>query len=71
MSESDPSGYHDSPDTSDGAVTPGAEQTGAEQTDAEQTGAPEDERPEADATLTTDDDAQRDGSVERPGNEPD
>jgi len=66
MSESDPSGYHDSPDTSDGAVTPGGEQT-----DADQTGAPENDRPEADATLTTDDDAQRDGSVERPGNEPD
>ncbi|MCU1668682.1 MAG: hypothetical protein JWP40_1609 [Blastococcus sp.] len=56
MSESDPSGYHDSPDTTDGAVTPGAEQPGG---------------PEGDAVLTTDDDAQREDSVLRPGNEPD
>jgi hypothetical protein len=56
MSETDPSGYGDSPDTTDGAVAPGAEQV--EGTDGE-------------ATLTTDDDAQREDSVERPGNEPD
>jgi hypothetical protein len=60
MSESDPSGFGDSPDTTDGAVAPGAEQTGGP-----------DDRPEGDATLTTDDDAQRDDSIERPGNEPD
>jgi hypothetical protein len=56
MSESDPSGYSDSPDTSDGAVAAGAEQV---------------EGAEGAATLTTDDDAQREDSVERPGNEPD
>jgi hypothetical protein len=56
MSESDPSGYHDSPDTTDGAVAPRDEQT---------------DGPEEEATLTTDDDAQRDDSVLRPGNQPD
>jgi hypothetical protein len=55
MSESDPTGYGESPDTSDGPVA-------EKQTD---------EAPEGDATLTTDDDAQRDDGVMRPGNEPD
>ena len=55
MSESDPTGYRESPDTPDGPV--GEDQTG----DAEA----------ADATLTTDEDAQRDDSIMRPGNEPD
>jgi hypothetical protein len=55
MSESDPSGYRESPDTTDGPV--GEDQTG----DGEA----------ADATLTTDEDAQRDDSIMRPGNEPD
>jgi hypothetical protein len=53
MSESDPSGYGDSPDTTD--------------PDKTATGAGSD----SDATLTTDDEAQRDDAVERPGNEPD
>jgi hypothetical protein len=54
---SDPTGYQDSPDTTDPA---GASATdGAETTDA------------ADATLTTDDDAQADDGVVRPGNQPD
>ena len=56
MSESDPSGYGDSPDTSD-ATTGGA--AGAE------------DETDSTATLTTDDEAQREDSVERPGNEPD
>jgi hypothetical protein len=56
MSESDPSGYGDSPNTSDAPVGGAA---GAE----DDTGSA--------ATLTTDDDAQREDSVERPGNEPD
>ena len=55
MSESDPTGYGESPDTIDGPVA--ENQTG--------------EAPEGDATLTTDDDAQRDDGVMRPGNEPD
>jgi hypothetical protein len=52
MSESDPSGYQDSPDTTDPAPS-------AEGTD------------EGSATLTTDDDAQQDDGIVRPGNEPD
>jgi hypothetical protein len=55
MSESDPSGYRDSPDTTD----PDGTGTG--------TGA----SGGSDGTLTTDDSAQREDSVERPGNEPD
>jgi hypothetical protein len=53
MSEVDPSGYDDSPDTTDTAPA-------AAESD-----------PEGAATLTTDDDAQRGDSDERPGNEPD
>jgi hypothetical protein len=63
MSESDQTGYGDSPDTTDGGVgrdmvdgTPGNDQADAG---------------EQDTTLTTDDDAQREDSPERPGNEPD
>ncbi|MGZ4507350.1 MAG: hypothetical protein ACXVX8_15360 [Blastococcus sp.] len=56
MSESEQTGYGDSPDTTDGPVAPGAEQV---------------DGAEGDATLTTDDAAQREDSVERPGNEPD
>ena len=55
MSESDPTGYRESPDTTDGPVTDG--QTGSDA--------------EGSATLTTDDDAQQDDGVVRPGNEPD
>jgi hypothetical protein len=61
MSESDPSGYGDSPDTSDGAVAAGAEQVEGAESDG----------PGAGPTLTTDDDAQRDESVARPGNDSD
>jgi hypothetical protein len=55
MSESDPTGYGESPDTTDGPV------------DEKQTGS----GPEAESTLTTDDDAQNDDGVVRPGNEAD
>ena len=55
MSESDPTGYRESPDTTDGPVAD--DQTGD--------GGP------ADVTLTTDDDAQKDDGIVRPGNEPD
>jgi hypothetical protein len=57
MSESDPSGYGDSPDTTDGPVADDQQETAG-------TGA-------SDATLTTDSEAQLEGSVLRPGNEPD
>jgi hypothetical protein len=56
MSESDPTGYRESPDTTDGAVGPSGSQQGGE---------------EADVTLTTDDEAQQDDGIVRPGNEPD
>jgi hypothetical protein len=57
MSESDPTGYRESPDTTDGPVT--EDQTG------------DGEAPQADTTLTTDDEAQQDDGVVRPGNQPD
>ena len=56
MSESDPTGYRESPDTTDGPV-------GEDQTD--------DGAPEGSGTLTTDDEAQSDDGVVRPGNQPD
>ncbi|MDP9392156.1 MAG: hypothetical protein M3P89_12455 [Actinomycetota bacterium] len=52
---SDPTGYRESPDTTDGPVA-------EDQTD---------DSPEGDATLTTDDDAQIDDGIVRPGNAPD
>ena len=55
MSESDPSGYGDSP-------TPPTTTARAPQNAADGG---------SDATLTTDEDAQRDDSIMRPGNEPD
>ena len=55
MSESDPTGYRESPDTIDGPVA-----------DDQMDGAPA-----GDATLTTDDEAQKDDGIARPGNEPD
>jgi hypothetical protein len=58
MTESDPTGYRDSPDTVDvdGPVAPGVDR----------------EQPDEDSTaLTTDDEAQREDVVTRPGNEPD
>jgi hypothetical protein len=55
MSESDPTGYHESPDTTDGPV---------DMTDP-------DPREGADTTLTTDAEAQADDSVLRPGNSAD
>jgi hypothetical protein len=61
MSDSDPTGYRESPETTDGPV-------GEDQRGDQDTGAPADEDA---TTLTTDDEAQRDDSVMRPGNEPD
>jgi hypothetical protein len=55
VSESDPSGYQDSPDTVHGGATGEDEASATGQ----------------EAPLTTDDEAQRDDSVARPGNEPD
>jgi hypothetical protein len=51
----DPTGYRESPDTSDGPV------------EEKQS----DDGPEGSAALTTDDDAQADDGVVRPGNAPD
>jgi len=59
MSESD-TGYRESPDTTDGPVTETQEQ-------GQDAGAPADEDA---TTLTTDDEAQRDDSLTRPGNVP-
>ena len=56
MSETDDTGYRDSPDTTDGPVAPGGEQVDGDASDV---------------TLTTDTEAQREDSVMRPGNEPD
>jgi hypothetical protein len=55
MTEPEGTGYQDSPDTTDGPV-------GEDQSDGGS---------EGDATLTTDDEAQIDDGVVRPGNEPD
>jgi hypothetical protein len=57
---SDPTGYRESPDTTDG---PAADNMidGTPGNDVADAG-------EKDTTLTTDDDAQRDESVARPGN---
>ena len=52
---SDPTGYRESSDTTDGPVAD-------DQTD---------DGPEGSATLTTDDDAQSDDGIVRPGNAPD
>jgi hypothetical protein len=59
MSESDRTGYRESPDTTDGPVN------------EDQTGDAAGSAPEGEATLTTDDDAQHDDGVVRPGNVPD
>jgi hypothetical protein len=53
MSDSDPTGYGESPDTADGPV--GEDQMS--------------DGPEGSATLTTDEDAQADEGVARPGND--
>jgi hypothetical protein len=59
MSEPDGTGYRESPDTSDGPVSPGEEQLDG------------DTGQDSDVTLTTDSEAQKDDSVMRPGNAPD
>ncbi|MGY1624947.1 hypothetical protein ACI789_22310 [Geodermatophilus sp. SYSU D00965] len=63
MSESDPTGYRESPDTTNGP-------TNTNMVD----GVPGEDRSdgsERDVTLTTDDDAQTDDGIVRPGNVPD
>ena len=63
MSEDDRTGYHESPDTAD-----------ADSTENLVDGTPGNDRSdggEKDAVLLTDDEAQRDDGVVRPGNEPD
>jgi len=57
---SEPTGYRDSPDTTDGEVESGQQVEGGQ--DSSTSGS---------ATLTTDDAAQQDDGVMRPGNEPD
>jgi hypothetical protein len=57
MSESDSTGYRESPDTTDGPTNTDMVDGAAGETD--------------DVTLTTDDDAQRDDGLIRPGNAPD
>jgi hypothetical protein len=64
MSESD-TGYRESPDTTDGPVGRPQEDDGAQLSDA---GAPADEDA---TTLTTDDEAQGEDSLARPGNSSD
>jgi hypothetical protein len=61
MSESDTSGYRESPDTTDGPTSTNMVDgvTGENRSDGG----------ERDVTLTTDDEAQRDESVVRGGNE--
>jgi hypothetical protein len=63
MSERTPTGYRESPDTTDGSVGEGMVD-GTPGHDAADAG-------EKDTGLTTDDSAQRDDAVERPGNSPD
>jgi hypothetical protein len=61
MSESDPTGYHESPNTTDPA-------DGANLVDGV-TGRNPGDGGDRDTTLTTDDAAQREDSVSRPGND--
>ncbi len=61
MTESDPTGYRESPDTTDAKENLISGQTGDNASD----------RGELDTTLTTDDEAQRDDLPVRPGNAPD
>ncbi|HEX2073528.1 MAG TPA: hypothetical protein VHF92_07060 [Geodermatophilus sp.] len=61
MTESDPTGYRESPDTADAKENLIDGQTGDNASD----------RGELDTTLTTDDEAQRDDLPVRPGNAPD
>ncbi|TQN41037.1 hypothetical protein FHU33_0389 [Blastococcus colisei] len=60
MSESDSTGYNDSPDTTDSDIGPGGSQHEGADVPAD-----------GGATLTTDDDAQKDDGIVRPGNEAD
>jgi hypothetical protein len=64
MSESDDTGYRESPDTTDGPTNTGMVD-GDPGEDPSDGGGPDE------VTLTTDDDAQRDDGTVRPGNVPD
>jgi hypothetical protein len=61
MSESDPTGYRESPDTGSDPRSPDNLVDGVPGEDQADAG-------ERDTTLTTDDDAQRSGEATRPGN---
>ena len=61
MSDTDDTGYCESPATTDGPVA-------EDQTSDQEAGTPADEDA---TTLTTDDEAQREDSLMRPGNVPD
>jgi hypothetical protein len=63
MSESSPTGYRESPDTTDGGVAEGMVD-GTAGNDVADAG-------DKDTGLTTDDSAQREDSEARPGNSPD
>ena len=63
MTESQPTGYRESPDTTD----PNAGDNLVDGT----TGQNVADRGERDTTLTTDDEAQQEDGIERPGNVPD
>ena len=60
MGEPERTGYRESPDTTDGTVASGQQRLDGDEDTAGDG-----------ATLTTDDDAQRDDSVMRPGNQSD
>ena len=60
MTESQPTGYRESPDTTDADASSNM----VDGTPGNEAG----DRGELDTTLTTDDDAQRDDGVARPGN---
>ena len=65
MSEPEPTGYRESPDTTDGPVSEDqVEDRADDQVDDQGDDG-------GSATLTTDDHAQRDDGVVRPGNQPD
>ena len=67
MSENDPSGYGESPDTADAKSTENLVDgtPGNDRSD----GGEQDTAPAGDAVLVTDDEAQRDDDVTRPGND--
>ena len=65
MTEDGRTGYHESPDTADADENLIAGRTGDNASD----GGEKDTESNSDTVLVTDDDAQRDDSVARPGND--